>query len=142
MNLEELLARESIRQAMARYSIAGDDFDADEYISCFCDDGIMEFVEFPGVGDLKLDGRQAIYDFVSNWFGAVQRGEAAIPGGFMRHNLTTSRIDLVDAGHATARTYCIVFNENGADSSGIYTDEWRRVGEQWLIAHRRWKPDR
>jgi len=141
MNLEELLARESIRHNMARYSIAGDDFDAEEYIACFCADGVMEFVAFPGVGDLKLEGRDAIHAFVSNWFGAVQRGEAAIPGGFMRHNLTTCRIDLVDADHATARTYCIVVNENGADASGVYTDEWRREEGGWLLAHRRWKPD-
>ena len=141
MTVDQLIARESIRQTMARYSIAGDDFDADEYITCFTDNGVMEFVNFPGVGDLKLEGREAIYAFVSNWFGAVKRGEAAIPGGFMRHNLTTCRIDLIDADQANARTYCIVFNANGAESCGVYTDQWRRVDDRWLLAHRRWRPD-
>ncbi|MFV8819832.1 nuclear transport factor 2 family protein [Haliea sp. E17] len=141
MNIEELLARESIRQTMARYSIAGDDFDADEYITCFTADAVMEFVNFPGIGDLKLEGREAIYEFVSGWFGAVQRGETPVPGGFMRHNLTTCRIDLDGADAARSRTYCVVFNTNGAESSGVYTDQWRREGAHWLLEHRRWKPD-
>jgi hypothetical protein len=141
MTVEELIARESIRQTMARYSIAGDNFDADEYITCFTDDSVMEFVNFPGVGDLKLEGREAIYNFVSSWFGAVEHGESPIPGGFMRHNLTTCRIDLTSDLTANSRTYCIVFNEYGAKSSGIYTDEWRREGQHWLLSHRLWRPD-
>jgi hypothetical protein len=60
MTVEELIARESIRQTMARYSIAGDNFDADESITCFTDDSVLEFVNFTGVGDVTLEGLEAL----------------------------------------------------------------------------------
>ena len=64
MTQDELLARECIRHTMARYSMAGDDFDAQEYISCFTEDAVLEFVDFPGMGDLQFSGREAILGFV------------------------------------------------------------------------------
>jgi len=142
MTQDELLARECIRHTMARYSMAGDDFDAQEYISCFTEDAVLEFVDFPGMGDLRLAGREAIFEFVSNFFGAVKRGETPLPGGFMRHHLTTCRIDVDDGDSARARTYCIEFNRNGAEHSGVYTDLFRRQDAAWLIASRQWRPDR
>lgn len=141
MTVEELLAREGIRHTMARYSVAGDEFDTATYISCFTDDAVLEFAHFPGIGDLRLEGRQAILDFVSGWFDAVKSGEAPVPGGFMRHHLTTCRIDFTGADRATAKTYCMEFNRNGAEHCGLYSDEFRCLDGQWLIHRRKWLPD-
>ncbi len=86
MTPDELLAREAIRHTMAKYSIAGDDFDAATYIECFTADAVLEFANFPGLGDLRFDGRAAIHEFVAGWFAAVQSGATPLPGGFMRHH--------------------------------------------------------
>ncbi len=42
MTLEEMLARESIRQTMARYNIAGDRLRLDDFLAVFTTDAILE----------------------------------------------------------------------------------------------------
>ena len=142
MEITELLARESIRDTMARYSIAGDEFDVDAYLACFIEDGIMEFAEFPGQGHVLLEGKAAIRKFVEGFFGALKSGKSAVPGKFMRHHLTSSRVDFEDADNATAKTYALYADDSGVNTSGIYTDRFRKVGERWLIARRKWAVDR
>ncbi len=141
MTDEELKAREAIRHTMSVYSIAGDAFDADTYLTCFTEDAVLAFTNFPGMGDLRMEGRAAIGEFVTGWFAAVTSGAAPLPGGFMRHHITTCRIDLEDADHARAHSYCIEFNRNGAEHCGTYTDQFRREQGRWLIASRTWTPD-
>ncbi len=141
MNLEALLAREAIRHTMATYSVAGDEFDTETYLDCFTEDAVLEFAEFPGVGELRLEGRDAIREFVAGWFEAVTSGAAPLPGKFMRHHITTCRINLEGPDTARAVSYCMEYNANGAEHCGVYTDSFRREGERWLIASRRWAAD-
>ena len=42
MTVEELLAREAIRDTMAKYNMAGDRLKVDDYAACFTEDGVME----------------------------------------------------------------------------------------------------
>ena len=141
MNVEELLARETIRHIMGKYSIAGDEYNVDDYLSCFLEDGVLEFDPFPGKGHLRLDGEDAIREFISGFFGAMQSGQVTVPGDYMRHHLTTSRVDFVDNETAKARTYALYSTKNGVESSGIYHDVFKRSGDQWLISHRIWRVD-
>lgn len=142
MTVEELLARESIRDTMARYSIAGDEFDVEAYLSCFVEDGVMEFAEFPGQGHVLLEGKAAIREFVEGFFGALKSGKAAVPGKFMRHHLTSSRVDFEDGETARAKTYALYADDSGVNTSGIYTDLLKKAGDRWLIARRRWAVDK
>lgn len=141
MTIDEMLAREAIRHTMAVYSQAGDEFNEADYVSCFPEDGVLEFENFPGMGHLLFEGREAILKFVTHFFGAVKNGTATIPGEFMRHHLTTCRIDLVDSLTATAKTYCLYGDNGGIKSSGIYEDKFRKVGDEWLIEFRLFSVD-
>lgn len=141
MKTDELLARECIRHTMGKYSIAGDDYDVEEYLTCFADDAILEFDNFPGLGPVRREGLDAIREFVAGFFTSARQAEADGTGGGHRHHLTTCRIDLTGPDTASARTYCLAFNRSGFESSGYYTDRFRKVGDDWLIVHRRWSDE-
>lgn len=138
MTIEELLARECIRRTIEKYTMTGDEYDEDRYITCFTEDAILEFSPFPGRGDLRLEGRKAIYEFVSGFFGSLRRGEISLPGDFARHHLTSSEIIFLDSDTAASRSYCLVVNKRGVQYSGIYTGTFRKENGDWLIAHRKW----
>ena len=55
----------------------------------------------------------------------------------VRHNLTTSLIDIIDAENATGRHYFLVITDVGPDHMGVYVDQYRKVGGEWRFAHRR-----
>ena len=57
MELWELVARERCRDTLAQYTHAGDRFLLDEYVSAFCEDGVLEVR-----GAEPLVGRAAILE--------------------------------------------------------------------------------
>ena len=138
MTSEEKLAIESIRQTMARYTIAGDEYDAESYLTCFSENAVLEFDYFPGKGHLRLEGKQDIAQHTSGFFDALNSGSYEMPGKFARHHLTTCKIDLISETQAEAQTYCIVCTANGAEHSGKYLDRYHRIDGKWLIEYRRW----
>ena len=110
---------------------------ADEVASVFTEDGILEFEGGQGLKGFRHAGRQAIRSFIAGVGDAPE--PAPLPAGqrrFLRHNLTTSSIELTGPGSAKARTYFIVYSQIGPDHSGYYADAFKKVGERWLIAHR------
>lgn len=123
MTLEDLLAREGIRHTMSVYNTAGDGDDADGWAGAFTEDGVLS------TGPMRIEGRAAIRQ------SKLDRIKAA-HAKFVRHNITTCRIDLTGPDTAKARTYFVVFTEVGPDHAGHYLDDWRKVGGDWLIAHR------
>ena len=50
-------------------------------------------------------------------------------------------IELTGAESARARTYWVAYTDIGPDHAGCYLDEFRKVGADWLIAHRRVRED-
>ncbi len=141
MTLEELLARESIRKIIEKYSMAGDEYDEDKYISCFTDDAVMEFDPFPGQGHVRLEGNKAIREFVAGFFGALKSGSVKLPGEYARHHIAMSEIELTCSETAQAKSYCLITSKEGLQNTGIYTDNFKKVGNEWLITHRKWTPD-
>jgi SnoaL-like domain len=132
MTLDDLLAREAIRETMAKYNLSGDSLRAEDFAACFTEDGILESAS---EGGFRYASRAEILAWQSGW-----RDSPSIdtPRGakFVRHNLTTSRIELTGPDSAKARTYWVVMTDIGPDHCGIYTDQFRKVGGEWLIAHR------
>jgi hypothetical protein len=63
------------------------------------------------------------------------------PRVFLRHNLTTRRIEFRGPTEADAWTYFFVMTPIGLDHCGVYVDRFVRQGDQWLIASRRVKID-
>ena len=64
MELWELVARESIRDCIARYNANGDSGRIDEMVEVFAPDGVME------TGNGRYEGRDAIHAFMSSVVGA------------------------------------------------------------------------
>jgi len=138
MTIEELLARESIRRTTDKYTMASDDYDEDRYITCFTDDAVLELDPFLGKGYLRLEGRQAIYEFVADFFGAAKSGAETLPENSTRHHITSGEIEFIDSKSANTKNYCLVVDSNGVQHSGTYTGIFRKEGDDWLIAHRKW----
>ena len=148
MELWELVARESIRDCIARYNANGDSGRIDDMVSVFAPDGIME------TGSGRYEGRDAIHAFMSS---VVVRGrtepvatesqsivltptEEWIARGrapFIRHYTATTQIDVLSETHAKARSYYLFLTVHGLDHWGRYLDEFAPVDGTWLITHRR-----
>lgn len=144
MTVEELLAREAIRDTLARYNTSGDRAMAEDYAACFTRDGIIETADRRGGKGLYFAGRDAILKWQTEWKNApkgTQDASVKRSAQFVRHNLTTCKIDLTGPDTAKARTYWMVITDIGPDHSGVYVDEFRKEDGQWLIAHRKVRTD-
>jgi hypothetical protein len=137
MNVEELLAREEIRLVMSTYTMAGDRGRLDELVTAFTTDGVLEF------NGQQHKGHEAIVRALTR---VEPEGRAETRGSseatpFVRHNLTSSRIELRSAVAAEAWTYFDVVTPIGFDHCGVYVDRFSKASGRWLIEHRRVKID-
>lgn len=129
MELADLLAREGIRDLVARYNAYGDSGLLDRMLALFTDEAVLE------VGDVTYEGTDAIRGLFS---GTVDRSAGADGGPtYVRHSVTTHQIDLIDQGHATGRAYFTVLTRVGLDHWGRYLDDYRVVDGAWRFARRR-----
>ena len=129
MELWELVARERIRDSLARYNWSGDALRVDQLAATFCEDGELEVR-----GREPVRGRAAIVRFVAGVGEAPPATSRA--KRIVRHNLTNVRFTEVTPIHASVASYFTVFTEIGLDHYGRYRDTFVPVGEQWLIRHR------
>lgn len=137
MTLDELIARESIRRTINNYNIAGDSRDAALFLAQFAPDAIFEFRAFPPLPGFRHEGIGAIRGMTEKWVQFPVNDPAYRSVSFIRHNVTTSRIELTGSDTASARSYFFVITDVGADHAGVYADSLVRQGEHWLFAHRR-----
>ena len=132
MTPEQATAREAIRHTMSIYNTEGDRGRLEGLASAFFEDGVLE----TPTGTHR--GRAAIVEGLSG--GVLRRARDPKGGvGFVRHNLTTSRIEFDSGTEARCWTYFIVFTKFGPDHMGTYIDHFRKSGDRWLIANRRVK---
>ncbi len=139
MTLDELSAREAIRDTIAKYTTSGDRLKAQDLAACFTEDGIIESEGVPDAQRFRYEGRAAILAWQNRW-----REPSDVPitkASFARHHLSTSKIDLIGADAAQVRTYWAAWTDIGPDHAGYYLDLFRKVDEDWLIAHRRIRLD-
>ena len=135
MTPDEALAREEIRYTMSIYNSEGDRGRIEALAAAFTEDGVLEF------SGARHTGRPAIIQALSPTVAANRdRADDGMPS-FLRHNLTTSRIELRSDTEADAWTYFNVITPIGLDHCGVYVDRFVRVADRWLIAHRRVKID-
>ena len=140
MTLDEVLAREAIRDTMAKYNTSGDRLKVDDYVACFTEDGIMESEFVPEDKAFRYAGKAEILAWQRRWLDR-KPGEAVHKATFIRHHLSTSKIDLTGPDTAKARTYWVAWTDIGPDHAGYYLDSFRKLGGEWLIAHRRVRED-
>lgn len=141
MTIEELLAREAIRNTMAKYTTSGDRLRIDDFVSCFTEDAIIEAENVRPEQAFRYEGRAAIRSWQERWLRREPGETATHAATFVRHHLSTSKIDITGPDIAMARTYWVAWTDIGPDHAGYYIDAFRKVGEEWLIAHRRVRLD-
>jgi hypothetical protein len=141
MTIDEMLAREAIRATIARYNVAGDRLKVDDYVACFAKDGIMEVQHRDPACAFRYEGRDAIRAWQGRWRDRTAGDVPVHAASFVRHHLSTCHIELTGPDSAQARTYWVAWTDVGPDHAGMYLDEFRRTGDEWLIAHRRVRED-
>ena len=111
MHPDELIAREQIRDAIARYAHFADGGRFAELTAPFAEDGSLEIAGRP-----PLQGRAAILAFLES----VRRQPEPGTSPFIRHHVSSVRIDLLgadEAGLSLTETYASL---PGASVSGLY----------------------
>ena len=141
MTVDELLAREAIRDTMAKYNTSGDRLKVQDYVDCFTDDGIMESEFVAEDKAFRYEGKAEILAWQKRWLDRDPDAPAIHRSKFIRHHLSTSKIDITGPDTAKARTYWVAYTDIGPDHAGYYLDDFRKVGDRWLIAHRRVRLD-
>jgi ketosteroid isomerase-like protein len=133
----ELVARESIRDLVARYNANGDSGRFEQMMKVFADDAVVELVGTDGTVR-RFEGVEHIAtiftDTKASWDVEVK---PLAPGHHVRHLTATHQIDVIDETHARGRCYFLVLMGHGLDHWGRYIDEYGVDDDRWLITHRR-----
>lgn len=141
MTVDDLLAREGIRDLVARYNSYGDTGRFDQLFELFVDDAVMEVG--PAHGErTAYEGREQVKLIFTGAQGRVQGQDERAATTYIRHFTATHQIDLVDADHASGRCYFAVIigdavEARGLDHWGRYIDEYVRVDEVWKFQRRK-----
>jgi hypothetical protein len=135
MDIWELVAREEIRSCISRYNAYGDAGRMDDMMGVFADDAIMEIDGDP------IHGREQISSFFRsagrNFVQFAKANEIPRDAPILRHFTSTINITVDSPAEAHATLYYFVLMFHGLDHWGRYEDNYRLVGDTWLISHRR-----
>lgn len=123
----QLIAREHIRDTLARYNWAGDGGRIDELADTFCADGVLEIR-----GLQPLRGRSEIVGFLGGVTGKTT---------IVRHNVANVLFTTVTREQAEVSCYFSVVTHVGLDHIGRYRDTFVPDGDTWLIKHRKVSTD-
>jgi uncharacterized protein (TIGR02246 family) len=130
VDLDELIAREAVRDLVARYNANADSGRFDEVVELFAPDAVLELP-----GELH-EGRDAI----AAMFRSVrERVVASAPAGVkphLRHYTATLQIDVDGPERAHSRCYFAVLMPHGLDHWGRYVDEFVCTDGVWQFARR------
>jgi hypothetical protein len=142
VELWELVARESIRDRLARWNSNGDAGRMDQMVLVLAPD-----VEFQAAESEVLHGRDEVLAFLTGVKGdkaetaqpAPARTGRYLPPGkrpSIRHYTSNPTIDIESETRAQVRTYYAVLSSFGLDHWGRYLDEFGVVDGEWLITKR------
>ncbi|WP_406817498.1 nuclear transport factor 2 family protein [Mycobacterium sp. M23085] len=134
MEVWELIARERIRDTLARYNWSGDSGRLDGLTETFCVDGILEI---RGIEPLR--GRSEIGAFLGGVTGKVAVAAGVKP--IVRHNVANVLFTEVTPERARVDSYFTVVTHIGLDHYGRYRDILVPDGDSWLIKHRKVSTD-
>jgi 3-phenylpropionate/cinnamic acid dioxygenase small subunit len=126
--MTELVAREGIRDLVARYNSNGDSGRFDQVVALFTEDAVME------VEGRTYRGREEIRSIFTV---TRERVRSGLEPGYVRHFVSTHQIDLVDEASARGRCYYAVISSVGLDHWGRYIDEYGVVDGSWRFTRRR-----
>jgi hypothetical protein len=130
----ELVAREQIRDTLARYNWAGDAGRLEDLAETFCADGILEIR-----GSQPLRGRSEIVAFLGGVTGKVAVSADVKP--IVRHNVANVLFTNVTREQAHVSCYFTVVTHIGLDHIGRYRDMFVPDGDTWRIKQRQVSTD-
>jgi hypothetical protein len=128
VELWELVAREQIRDLVARYNANADTGHFDEVVALFVPDAVMEL---PGATYRGHDEIRTIFTDAAASF-ASRKGFR-----YLRHFTATLQIDVLGPTEARGRCYYAVLMDHGLDHWGSYLDDYTTVDGQWRFRRRR-----
>jgi hypothetical protein len=134
----ELVAREQIRDTLARYNWSGDAGRLDALAETFCTAGVLEIR-----GSESLRGRTEIASFLSGVTGSVA-ADASLKADvkpIVRHNVANVLFGGLSPDQAQVSSYFTVVTHIGLDHFGRYRDTLVPEGGTWLIKHRKVSTD-
>jgi hypothetical protein len=137
VELWELVAREHIRDTLARYNWAGDAGRLEELAATFCEDGVLEIR-----GSQPLRGRSEIVAFLRGVTRDIAVGADVKP--IVRHNVANVLFTDVSPEQAQVSCYFTVVTHIGLDHFGRYRDTFVPDGggaHGWRIKHRKVSTD-
>jgi hypothetical protein len=130
-DIEIAIARDQIRNLVATYNNTADRGRIDEFVEVFAPDGVLQ------ISKQELAGRATIHAELSS-IASGARPDVNLMGS--RHQLTTTRIEMVDADNALGWVYFFVSRRGSIIEEGTYIDRYVRLPELgWRIGHRRVK---
>lgn len=134
MEMWELVARERIRDVLARYNWSGDAGRLDDLAATFCRDGVLEIR-----GLEPLHGRAEIATFLGGVSGRIAVDADVKP--IVRHNVANVLFTEVTPDRARVDSYFTVVTHIGLNHYGRYRDILVPEGGDWLIQHRKVSTD-
>jgi len=129
MELWELVARESIRDVIARYNANGDSGRFDQVVELFAPDAVMELDN-----GKVYRGREEIRTIFTDAASTLRDRPGPM---LLRHMTSTLQIDVVSPTEAKSRCYYHVLMSHGLDHWGRYIDEFGVIDGQWRFTRRR-----
>lgn len=133
MERTEIVAREAIRDLLARYTWAGDRGRTGEVADCFLRGGVLDVGEHGG----RWEGREEIAAQLAAVAARVAAsGDAPTP---VSHHVSSVLITMTGPTVADVRSYFCVYTDQGADHWGSYRDLVSQdpIDGHWRFAERR-----
>jgi ketosteroid isomerase-like protein len=124
----ELVARESIRDLVARYNANADSGRFDQVLACFAPDAVME------LDGTAYRGHDEIRSIFTGAADMARRGPDPV---LVRHHTSTLQIDVAGPHEASSRCYYQVLSARGLDHWGRYLDDYRMIDDRWHFSRRR-----
>ncbi|MEN9804898.1 MAG: hypothetical protein RIS41_1745 [Actinomycetota bacterium] len=125
--MERSVAREEIRDLVARYNANGDTGRFAQVRDLFVGDAVMK---------IEPDDEYVGIDAIMTIFTGTSTNTASSALTHVRHFTSTHQIDFDDADHASGRLYFVVLTDVGLDHWGRYVDRYVRTAEGWRFARR------
>ena len=132
MTIDDMLAREAIRQTMVNYNLAGDRLRTDDFVAAFTEDGILESEGVPEADAFRYVGHAELRQWMDRWTrgGEIEKPRTT-PASFIRHHLSTSQIELTGRDSARARVQRVSSSCSGSSASARSASSSARDGSLW-----------
>ncbi|MGE0386671.1 MAG: nuclear transport factor 2 family protein [Gammaproteobacteria bacterium] len=125
-------AIEGVRKTLAEYAVFTDSGRFEQFLGLFLPDGVFvlpkgDTAKGPAEIAALLGSKREAYAKIEKWAPA-----------FLRHNVTTENIDIVNEREARVEAYFMVCTDRGLDHWGRWEDELVRCDDdRWRFRRRR-----